>query len=339
MTLTLIAAGDDNGRRLDRILRKTLRELPLSAIYRLLREKAVRIDGKTAAANDRVRAGQTIAMELDNDVPVISPGNNLKPQGTEAPDILFEGSGLLVLNKPAGLVVHGKGGRKGSLEDQVRSWLAPKIPSSLSFRPGPLHRLDKPSSGIIVFSASLEGARYFSALMRERKIRKFYLALIGGIIEKDEIWEDELYRDREKGITFTLRQSRNRPTSCRTPPLSGEETQAAYTRVSPLAGNKEYTLIAAEIETGRTHQIRAQAAARGHPLAGDVKYGGLAINGGAINGAMMNSCFFLHSWRMEFPPGVPPGDPPLPHTIRAPVPEKFLEKIRTCFGSIPGDVS
>ena len=323
MPLTLTAAADDNGRRLDRILRKALRDLPLSAIYRLLREKAVRVDGKNAAASDRVRAGQTITVEIDYEPPIAGAGESRKNSSLAAPDILFEGAGLLVLNKPAGLVVHGKdGGQGGSLEDQVRSWLAPKIPSSLSFRPGPLHRLDKPSSGIIVFSASLEGARYFSSLMRERKIRKFYLALAGGNIENSEIWEDDLYRDKEKRKTF----------SGAPPYRTGAEAKAAYTRVSPLAGNSACTLILAEIETGRTHQIRAQAAARGHALLGDSKYGGPPMKDG----------FFLHSWRMEFPSGNPAGFPDnasLPLVITAPVPEKFLAKIRECFGFIPPSVA
>jgi 23S rRNA pseudouridine955/2504/2580 synthase len=221
-------------------------------------------------------------------------------------DIIYEGAGLLILNKPSGLAVHGK----GSLDEQVRAYLLPKLPPSLSFRPGPLHRLDKPSSGIVVFSANLEGAQTFSRLMRERMLKKFYLALVEGAVEKAETWQGLLVRDSRQKKTFAKPPERNAGES------SGE-AKTAITRIRPLAGNVAATLILAEIETGRTHQIRAQAAARGHPLLGDKKYGGKNLKGG----------FLLHAWRMEFPQGTV-----FPRQIEAPLPGYFREKIRRLFG-------
>jgi 23S rRNA pseudouridine955/2504/2580 synthase len=223
------------------------------------------------------------------------------------PPILFEGGGLLILNKPPGLLVHGR----GSLEELVRLYLKPRLPPSLSFRPGPLHRLDKPAGGIIVFSTSLEGARRFSALMRERKLRKEYLAIADGIVEHRGsrsawiTWIDELSRDREAGKTLAGPGGRN--------------SREALTRVRPLAQAGNRTLILAEIETGRTHQIRAQAAARGHPLSGDRKYGGRPLPGG----------FFLHARALEFAGNDFPG---LPRRIEAPLPDSFSLKIRELFG-------
>ena len=187
--------------------------------------------------------------------------------------------------KPAGLAVHGF----GSLDSMVRSYLTDKLSLSLSFKPGPLHRLDKPSSGIVVFSTSLEGARLFSLLMRERKVKKTYLAVVEGKIKTEEIWQDELVRDRETKKTYVSREK-----SC--------GSKDAVTKVTPLATEGNYSLIKAEIATGRTHQIRAQSAEHGHPLAGDVKYGG------SRNSQM--SGFFLHAWKMEF----------LEYSITAPLP-------------------
>jgi 23S rRNA pseudouridine955/2504/2580 synthase len=187
MPISLTAAADDDGRRLDRILRKALPDMPLSAIHRLLRKGGVLVDGEKAAIDHRVRAGQTITINLKNISPrregakgfaeFANHARNVaslrlgerKIQNNVIPDILlFEGAGLLFLNKPAGLQVHGR----GSLEDMVRAYLEPKLPPSLSFRPGPLHRLDRPSSGVIAFSTSLEGARVFSAMLRKRMITK-----------------------------------------------------------------------------------------------------------------------------------------------------------------------
>jgi len=181
----------------------------------------------------------------------------------------------MAVNKPAGLAVHGH----DSLDDMVRSFLADKLPPSLSFKPGPLHRLDKPSSGIVVFSTSIEGARLFSSLMRDRKISKIYLAVVEGNVKCEEIWQDDLFRDKEKKKTFISHGD-----------SGGGKT--AVTKVTPLAADGDYTLIKAEIATGRTHQIRAQAAFHGHPLAGDKKYGGKKFGNG--------SGFFLHAWKLEF---------------------------------------
>ena len=341
MPLTLNAAGDDDGRRLDKILRKALRELPLSAIHRMLRKGAVLVDGETAAAERRIRAGETItvadaALSQARDRGAEMEGASANAAGEKKPAktrlaagvVLYEGAGLLIINKPAGLEVHGR----ESLEEQVRSYLKPKLPPSLSFRPGPLHRLDKPSSGIIVFSTNLEGARVFSALMRDRKIAKYYLALVEGVIKKAEVWRDELIRDRGRNKTFAMDPGAMMVDSSRPSAdfvrAAGETTaKTALTRVSPLAGNAACTLVRVEIETGRTHQIRAQAAGRGHPLAGDKKYGGRAFSGMPDKSSGAHSGFLLHAWRMEFP-----METPFPRMVQAPLPEYFKRKICGLFG-------
>jgi len=328
MVINLTAAGDDDGRRLDRVLRKAMRDLPLSAIHRLFRKGYVRIDGKRAAANDRIETGQTIIVHLDHDQSIMAEfkkngfPNDLKDmqyRGLKTINfpplqILFEGAGLLFLNKPPGLVVHGMAGKYNiSLEDQVRSYLASVIPSSLSFRPGPLHRLDKPSSGIIVFSTNLQGARLFSELLRKHAVKKSYLALVEGEIKKSEFWTDELLRDRDQRKTLVLQDGEYR-------------SKSAITKVTPLASNSVFTLVHAEIETGRTHQIRAQAASHGHPLCMDKKYGGHdfpdATSLSKEKTEQFSRNFLLHAWYMELPSCL--GE--LPCMIKAPLPEYFKNK-------------
>jgi 23S rRNA pseudouridine955/2504/2580 synthase len=180
----------------------------------------------------------------------------------------------------------------------VREYLAGKIPASLSFKPGPLHRLDRPSSGIVVFSTSIEGAQLFSTLMREHKVKKTYLAIVEGKAEKEETWEDILVRDKEAKKTFV-----------------SPEGKTAITKIKPLAHEEsgKYSLISAQIITGRTHQIRAQAASRGLPLAGDIKYSGKKIND--------KGSFFLHAWKLEF----------LNFSIEAPLPPTFEEQVKKFF--------
>ena len=304
-SMELITGENDKGRRLDRLLRKALPDHPLPLIHRLLRQGKVLVNGKPAKANDRVDSGAKVSIPL-KDAP--------KPQKTDRPlpppEIIWQGLGLLAVNKPQALAVHGYNSldSQSSLDDMVRSFLAKKLPHSLSFKPGPLHRLDKPSSGIVIFSTGLEGARLFSSLMRERKVRKTYLAIVEGKINKEEIWEDRLTRDSEKKKTF----------------VSGsQDGKTAITKIKPLAREGGYSLIMAEIATGRTHQIRAQAASHGHPLAHDRKYGGHKFD----NSLDSKNGFFLHAWKIEF----------LDIKITAPVPEKFKEKIKTLFSNVNPD--
>jgi 23S rRNA pseudouridine955/2504/2580 synthase len=292
--MEMTAGTDDDGRRLDRLLRKALPELPLSAIHRLLRTRRVLVDGVPAGGDLRVRTGSTISVPGDFREPAVQAG-----PGGGMPDIVWEGAGLLVLNKPRGIAAHGP----GSLETQARAYLRDRLPRSLSFKPGPLHRLDKPTSGVIIFSASLAGARRVSALIRTGGIKKRYLALVDGILDSPAVWEDPLVRDHTR--RKTLRAAGY-----------GGKAKNARTRVFPLAVSSAHSLIMAETDTGRTHQIRAQAAARGHPLSGDIKYGGTFLEGG----------FLLHALSLEF------SGEGLPRTLEAPPPGAFLRRIREFFG-------
>jgi 23S rRNA pseudouridine955/2504/2580 synthase len=306
----LTASENDSGRRLDRVLRKALPEIPLSALYRFFRKGAVLVDGKPASGADRVKAGNVIRIPGNG-----GPENPARP-GTKAagmdlpgklslPEILFEGAGLLVLNKPAGLAVHGPD--RDNLNLRVQAWLRGRIPDSLSFRPGPLHRLDKPTSGIIVFSTSLEGAKTFCKLLEEGKIVKTYLAILEGNLEKELVWTDSLFRNK------TLRKS----LACGDSEGDGIRPKKAVTRVRPAAWSKGLTLAFMEPETGRTHQIRSQAAFHNFPLRGDRKYGAGGKGG-----------FFLHAFSLEFPPKELPS---FPRRITAPLPEAFAAFLRENF--------
>jgi 23S rRNA pseudouridine955/2504/2580 synthase len=309
--MELTTGNDDADRRLDRILRKALPDYPLSLIHRLLRQGRVLVNGKAGHSADRIPAGAVITVAAQpmprTERPPPAAGGRLP----ELPPILLRGEGLLIFNKPAGLAVHGP----QSLDTLVQAYLAGRLPPSLSFRPGPLHRLDRPSSGVIVFSTDLEGARRFSTLMREGRLRKRYLAIVEGRIEHREMWRDELIRDSALRKTFAA---------------GGGKTMSAITRVRPLAANAAYTLILAEIDTGRTHQIRAQAAAHGHPLAGDVKYGGRAAERGGG--------FFLHAWKLE-QEGPVQDEHALRLDVTAPPPPAFLERIRELFGGCAAALS
>jgi 23S rRNA pseudouridine955/2504/2580 synthase len=302
--------------------------MPLSGIHRLLRRGQILVDGRAARGEDRVAAGSLITIPeapraLREKARRRPPPPAPQARGKPPAAILRESDGLIFLNKPAGLAVHGP----GSLDAQVRAWLGGTLPPSLSFRPGPLHRLDKPTSGIIVFSKTLEGARYFSALLREGRIKKQYLAIVEGAPTAPELWEDLLVRDKSERKTFSAGEEAGAGLGDST---TADTAKYARTRIRPLArsaglsapggGEDFFSLIQADIETGRTHQIRTQAAAHGFPLAGDTKYGGRPQAGG----------FLLHAWKLELPGSGGAGH----QTISAPLPELFQKRIKELFPGV-----
>jgi 23S rRNA pseudouridine955/2504/2580 synthase len=296
--IELKTGPNDEGRRLDRVLRKALPDYSLSLIHRLLRQGKVRLGGKPAVPENRVSDNEVIHIVIQGSAP--SPPPLTRPKATDRalPEILWQGSGIIVFNKPSGLATHGK----ASLDTLVKAWLDGKLPPSLSFKPGPLHRLDKPTSGLIAFSETLEGAQLLSRLLRERKLVKTYLAIVEGSLSGSQTWQDRLVRDKTAYKTFAR---------------DGTSAKNALTQVKTLARGGSCTLIEACIETGRTHQIRSQAASHGHPLAGDRKYGGHGKGG-----------FFLHAWKM----GLNEPSEGFPPIIIAPLPEPFLARISVLFG-------
>jgi 23S rRNA pseudouridine955/2504/2580 synthase len=204
--------------------------------------------------------------------------------------VLYEGNGILALNKPRGIDAQIE------LCALARIYLEGKLPPSLSFSPGPLHRLDKGTSGVMVFGKSLAGAREFSELLRNGLLQKTYLALLEGRLNALQVWRDKLaYSDA----------------LCRMLLADSGGAKYAETQALPLEVCSGFTLAKINIVTGRRHQIRAQAAARGLPLYGDVKYG-----------SKNSTPFFLHSYRLVFPPGSP-----FPRSISAPIPPDFEQKL------------
>jgi 23S rRNA pseudouridine955/2504/2580 synthase len=175
--------------------------------------------------------------------------------------------------------------------------------ASLSFTSAPLHRLDKQTTGILVCSQSLEGAHWFSSCLLNHKIQKRYLGLAEGKLTSPEDWEDLLDED-------------------------GFPPKIAKTRAIPLSQGsylgKVVTLVEYEIATGRKHQIRAQSVIHGIPLLGDTRYGGARID--------ETEEFYLHAWKMGFPPERLTG---IPERVTAPLPASYKKMLEKCLLNLP----
>ena len=309
---TFTAAKNDDGRRLDKIIRIFAPELTLSEVYKYIRKGLIKINGKKAKndsrvnENDQIQIAEFILDSKDNDKDdSAASGAEYKAPAHVQP--VFENEHLLIINKPYDISVHGS---ENSLEKEVFDYYKnTRNESSLSFRPGPLHRLDRKTTGLLCFSMSLEGARWFSENIKTHSIQKKYAALLEGKLTKTEVWEDKLEKEEgtSKNAFHTVKAS--------------EDGKTAKTIVTPAAygvfNNREVTLAVLDIKTGRTHQIRSQSALHHHPLAGDTAYGGAVIKNSKKD-------FFLQAYSLSFPEN-PIG---LPNQIKIELSDDFKSVLK-----------
>lgn len=293
---------DDNDRRADRVARRFLPDLPLSGIYKLMRKGLVRVDGHKITPDFRVSEGSEfcIASVLSEPDAIRAPETDDPTKGREAetsspfaPEIILETDDLLFLNKPRGIPVHGENGLDRLIPPSAQAR------ASLSFRTGPLHRLDRDTTGLLAFSRSLAGARWFSEGIRDHSFEKYYLGLAEGILPDDGEWRDT---DDDGNAMITL----------------------AHPLAHAGAGSSAISLVRYRIVTGKKHQIRVQTALRGHPLCGDGKYGG-----SPARASHRFPRYFLHAWQLRFPADRPEG---LPEGVVAPIPADFAKLTNDLFG-------
>ncbi len=255
------------GQRLDRFLRKLLRDLPLSAIFRHLRSGAIRVDGRKVEGSLRLAAGMVLqlrlpAADLPTADPSAAPARVPAPAwtGELAPRIVHRDDDVLVVDKPAGLAAQPGSGRAGH---DLLAWLGaqPFGAGSATFRPAPAHRLDAGTSGLLAIGLSPLGARGLAAAFRDGTVEKLYRAVVHGVPEPAEGTIELALRVREDAGS-------RQPKSVVDPQGQPARTDYVVERQGP-----DVALLRLRLHTGRTHQIRAHLAHLGHPIVGDRRYG------------------------------------------------------------------
>ena len=311
---------DDSDRRLDRVLRIFLSNKGLPEIYKLLRKGLIKLNHKKAKPETHVAEGDIISIASflfdDN-----SQNNKQKSmESSKKLNVVFENEHLLIIDKPYDQTVHGK---TDGLYKDVINYLeeSQALTKSLSFKPGPLHRLDRRTTGLLVFSKSLEGARWFTEGIKNHKIQKKYFGLAQGKLLQQETWKDFITEDGETDEGFyTVKALSQKDLK------ENHNSVECITTATPLAygtsGNKTYTLVEYAIKTGRKHQIRSQSALHNFPLAGDTAYGAEALN--SRNSGKRQ--FFLQAYCLNFPEN-PFG---LPSQVKISLSPDFIEQLQCC---------
>jgi len=276
-----LVASEDAGQRLDRYLAARLPELSRTRVQELIDEGRVRVQDSAVRRARRVAAGEAIEVEI-----LPRPPLQAVPEAIPI-EILYEDEDLVVVNKPAGMVVHaGAGASSGTLVNALLHRLPKLSAVGGPLRPGIVHRLDRGTSGVLVVARHDEAHRQLAEQFRARRVEKTYLALVHGNPRQDA-----------GTIGLPIARDLRRRTRMTTRRREGREARTDWRVLARLDG---FSLVEVRLHTGRTHQIRVHFSALGHPVVGDALYGAPRRPRAGRQMLLPLGRNFLHAARIRF---------------------------------------
>lgn len=262
---TLTVSSDSDGVRLDLFLVSTVPGRSRSQLQRLIKDGHIQVGGQAARPNQLVKSGQVVAIDIPDPV-----------EATPAPEalpihIVYQDRDLLVVDKPAGMVVHPAAGHAdGTLVNALLHHVEDLSGIGGEKRPGIVHRLDRGTSGLMIVAKHDAAHEELSRQFREREVEKSYIALVWGEVQAGRRIDEAIGRDpsnRKRMTAVSVKSDESR---------RARRSREAVTRiVSAEHFGRVLTLARVAILTGRTHQIRVHLSAIGHPVVGDALYGGV----------------------------------------------------------------
>lgn len=268
--------------RLDRVAATLFDEFSRAMLSSWIQQGALTVDGAVVKPKVRLAGGETLALNA-----LLLPREDWSAADRVAFQVIHEDADLLVVNKPAGVVVHpGAGNPRATL---VNGLLLEYPELATLPRAGIVHRLDKDTSGLMLVARTLVARHRLSAMLAQREVSRRYLAVAEGCLTGGLEIDAPIGRD-------PLRRTRQAVRS---------DGRAALTRVRVLERYRTHTLVEASLQTGRTHQIRVHLSSAGYPLVGDVRYGArrrLPPRAGDALVAMLRGFRrqALHAWKLDF---------------------------------------
>jgi 23S rRNA pseudouridine955/2504/2580 synthase len=294
------------GQRLDNFLIRLSKGVPKSHIYRVVRSGEVRINRGRASADQRLSAGDRIR------IPPMRTGSRetrVPPALAATLPVVFEDEHLLVVDKPAGMAAHGGSGVSFGVIERLRAARPQQPFLELA------HRLDRDTSGLLVLAKSRRALLQLHAMLRQGEVEKRYLALVAG----------RWLNDRQH-VKLALSKVGGGAGKVR---VDAEGGSAAHTVFELRERFRQFSLLEAELRTGRTHQIRVHLAHIGFPIAGDDKYGDFELNRRLARGecGARLARMFLHAWKLRLPHPVS-GEPVALESRLPPECDTLLEALR-----------
>ncbi|MDQ5922060.1 MAG: rRNA pseudouridine synthase [Pseudomonadota bacterium] len=268
----------DENQRLDNLLMRLLKDVPKTHIYRIIRCGEVRINKKKCEVNQKVSLGDIIR------IPPISTKSKDTQHQPLIPKahfpVIYEDDYYLVINKPAGVACHGGSGISFGVIEQLRHTYPKAKFLELA------HRLDRETSGVLILAKKRQALVELQELIRHGQVKKNYWALTNGE------WKDSVRNVKAPLFKYLTSEGERRVR------VDRDNGQFAHTIFSVVKNYTDYTLINADLKTGRTHQIRVHLQYLGYPIVGDDKYGDFEKNKALVKTGFKR--MFLHAHRVEF---------------------------------------
>ena len=312
--------SNESGQRLDKLLKKYLKEATGSFIYKMLRKKNIVLNDKKASGNEKLKEGDSVKLYFSDETlkkfegESVTAGKSRRVTGEKLP-VIYEDEHIILLNKPVGVLSQKAGKTDVSVVEYLTDYLLERgqitEETLKTFRPAVCNRLDRNTSGLIVAGKSLPGLQKMAEIFKDRSVRKYYLCIVKGKIIASEHIDGYL--------------TKNEKTNKVTVAARGE--QRIETEYEPIAWNEKVTLLKVHLITGKTHQIRAHLSSIGHPLLGDPKYGDRQMNERYKKEYHLNAQL-LHAYQITFPDLKEPFGQIAGKSCTAPVPEKFWKLIK-----------
>ena len=267
----IIIGSNEAGQRLDKFLTKSYNNLPQSMLYKCIRKKDIKLNGKRCEISTRLTQGDVLTMYLKDEFFQEEPKEYDFLKAPNRLNIIYEDDNIMILDKQPGLIVHPDDQYHfDSLIARVQHYLYEEgkynPENETSFAPALVNRIDRNTGGIVMAAKNAEALRIMNEKVKERELDKLYLCVVHGKMEKKQATlVGFLEKNESKNRVFISKKATS-------------ETKSIETRYHVLDERAGYSLLEVELLTGRTHQIRAHLASIGHPLAGDGKYGSNVVN-------------------------------------------------------------
>ena len=266
---TFIVNKNDADQRLDKFLTKACPSLPKSAMYKYIRKKRIKINGKRAEISTRLMENDKIELYINDDF--FDNASSKERSASSDIDVSYEDENILIVNKPFGLVVHeDESGDNDTLINRIISYLIEKgeynPDKENSFVPALCNRIDRNTAGLVIAAKNAESLRVMNEKIKEKEIEKSYLCIVHYCPrKKSDILKSFMKKDSSKNRVFVYDTPK-------------ADAKTAITKYRVIETKNKLSLLEIDLITGRTHQIRAHMAHIGHPLLGDGKYGTNELN-------------------------------------------------------------